>query len=85
MDEDKSQEIILHETLSEIQSMDVSESECNIVHENYRRTIRQTYQIMLLRNWKTMSIKNIQWLKKEQVILTYSIAVEIYWIFWHSS
>ena len=32
-DEDESKEIIVHETLSENQSMDVSELECNIVHE----------------------------------------------------
>ena len=32
-DEDKSKEIIVHETLSENQSKDVSISECNIVHE----------------------------------------------------
>ena len=32
-DEDKSKEIIVHETLSEILSMNVSESECKIVHE----------------------------------------------------
>ena len=32
-DEDKSKEIIVHETLSDNQYMDVSESECNIVHE----------------------------------------------------
>ena len=32
-DEDKSKEIIVHETLSKNQYMDVSESECNIVHE----------------------------------------------------
>ena len=31
-DEDESKEIIVHETLSENQSQDVSESECNIVH-----------------------------------------------------
>ena len=33
-DEDESKEIIVHETLLENQSMDVSESECNIVHKN---------------------------------------------------
>ena len=32
-DEDESKQIIVHETLSENQSMDVSELECNIVHE----------------------------------------------------
>ena len=32
-DEDESKEIIVHETLSENQSKDVSESECNIVHK----------------------------------------------------
>ena len=32
-DEDKSKEIIVHKTLSENQSKDVSKSECNIVHE----------------------------------------------------
>ena len=32
-DEDESKEIILHETLSENQSKDVSELECNIVHK----------------------------------------------------
>ena len=32
-DEEKSKEIIVHETLSENQSKDASESECNIVHE----------------------------------------------------
>ena len=32
-DEDQSKEIIVHETLSENQSKDVSKSECNIVHE----------------------------------------------------
>ena len=32
-DKDKSKEIIVHETLSENISKDVSESECNIVHE----------------------------------------------------
>ena len=32
-DEDESNEIIVHKTLLENQSMDVSESECNIVHE----------------------------------------------------
>ena len=32
-DEDESEEIIVHETLCENQSMAVSESECNIVHE----------------------------------------------------
>ena len=33
MDEDESKEIIVHETLSENKSKDVSESECNIVHK----------------------------------------------------
>ena len=33
-DEEKSKEIIVHKTLLENQSMDVSESECNIFHEN---------------------------------------------------
>ena len=33
-DEDESKEIIVHETLFENQSMDVSKSKCNIVHEN---------------------------------------------------
>ena len=33
-DEDESKEIILHETLSENLSKDVSESECIIIHEN---------------------------------------------------
>ena len=32
-DEEKLKEIIVHETLSENLSKDVSESECNIVHE----------------------------------------------------
>ena len=32
-DEDESKEIIVHETLSENQSKDVSESECSIVQE----------------------------------------------------
>ena len=32
-DEDESKEIIVHENLSENQSMEVSESECNTVHE----------------------------------------------------
>ena len=32
-DEDKSKEIIVHETLSKNQSKDVSKLECNIVHE----------------------------------------------------
>ena len=32
-DEDESKEIIVHETWLENQSKDVSESECNIVHE----------------------------------------------------
>ena len=32
-DKDKSKEIIFHETLLENKSKDVSESECNIVHE----------------------------------------------------
>ena len=32
-DEDESKEIIVHKTLSENQSKDVSESECNIVHK----------------------------------------------------
>ena len=32
--EDESKEIIMHETLSENLSMDVSESECNIFHGN---------------------------------------------------
>ena len=31
-DKDESKEIIVHRTLSEDLSMDVSESECNIVH-----------------------------------------------------
>ena len=34
MDEDESKEIIVHKTLSENQSKDVREPECNIVHEN---------------------------------------------------
>ena len=33
-DEDKSKQIIVHETLSENKSKDVSKPECNIVHEN---------------------------------------------------
>ena len=33
-EEDKSKEIIVNKTLSENLSMDVSKSECNIVHEN---------------------------------------------------
>ena len=33
-DKDEPKEIIVHKTLSDIKSMDVSESECNIVHEN---------------------------------------------------
>ena len=33
-DEDESTEIIMHKTLSENQSKDVSESECNIVHKS---------------------------------------------------
>ena len=33
MDKDESKEIIVHETLSENQSKDVSKSECNIVHK----------------------------------------------------
>ena len=33
-DKDKSKEIIMHETLSENNSKDVSESECNIVNKN---------------------------------------------------
>ena len=49
-DEDESKEIIVHETLSDNQSKDVSESECNIVHKIYHRKIPKTYQIMLLRN-----------------------------------
>ena len=32
-DKDKSKEIIVHKNLSKNQSMDVSESECNIFHE----------------------------------------------------
>ena len=36
-DEDESKEIIVRETLSEDQSMDVSKSECNIVHETSSR------------------------------------------------
>ena len=32
-DEDESKEIIIHETVLKNLSMDVSESECNIVHE----------------------------------------------------
>ena len=32
-DEDKSKEIIVHKNLSDNQSNDVSESECNIAHE----------------------------------------------------
>ena len=32
-EEDESKEIIMHETLSDNQSMNVSESECNIVHK----------------------------------------------------
>ena len=46
----------------------------------YRKRIHQTYQLMLLRNWKMMIIKNLKWLKKEQVISTYSSVVEIYWM-----
>ena len=34
MDEDESKEIIVPNTLSENQSKDISESECNIVHKN---------------------------------------------------
>ena len=37
IDEDESNEIIMHETLSENLSMDVSESECNIVNKNLSR------------------------------------------------
>ena len=34
-DEDESKEIIVHETLSENNSKDVSESDCNIVHKTF--------------------------------------------------
>ena len=34
-DEDESKEIIAYKTLSENQSKDVSESECNIFHKNF--------------------------------------------------
>ena len=49
-DEDKSKEIIVHETLSGNQSKDVNESECNIVHKTLSQKNHQTYQLMLLRN-----------------------------------
>ena len=48
--EDESKEIIMHETLSENNSKDVSESECNISSILYRRTTPRTYQRILLRN-----------------------------------
>ena len=49
-DEDESKEIIVHKTLSENQSKDVSESERNIFNINLSQKITQTYQKILLRN-----------------------------------
>ena len=76
-DEDESKEIIVYETLSENLSKDVSKSECNIVHETL---LQKNSADVQTRKWKTMSIKDLQWLEKEQVILTHSSALEIYWI-----
>ena len=49
-DEDESKEFIVHEPLSENLSMDVSESDATLSTKLYRRTIHQTYRLMLLRN-----------------------------------
>ena len=49
-DEDESKEIVVHKTVSENQSKDVSKSECNIFQETLLQKIPRTYQIMLLSN-----------------------------------
>ena len=49
-DEGKSKEIIVHKTLSENLSMDVSISEHNIVNKTLSQTITRTYQKIPLRN-----------------------------------
>ena len=49
-DEDESKEIIVHETLSENKSKEVSESECNIVNKNLSQNKSTDVPDMILRN-----------------------------------
>ena len=79
-DEDESKEIIVHETLPEIQSKDVSESACNIFHETLLQNNSSDVPTNVIAELKDDEHKEPSVIEKEQVILTYSSAVEIYWI-----
>ena len=60
MNEVKSKEIIEHKTLSENQSKDVSESECNIVNKTLSQNNSTDVLANVITKLKTMSIKNLQ-------------------------
>ena len=80
MDEDKSKEIIMHKKLSENQSKDVSESEFNIVHKNLSQNNSTDVPANVITELKEDEHKKTSVIGKGKIILTYSSAVEIYWI-----
>ena len=59
-DEDKSKEIIVHKPLSENLSMGVSESECNIVHENLLQNNSSDVTTNVITELKDDEHKNLQ-------------------------
>ena len=73
-------EIIVHETLPENQSMDVSESECNIVHETLSQNNLSDVPTNFIMELKDDEHIEPSVIEKDQFILTYSSAVEIFWI-----
>ena len=79
-EEDESKEIIVHETLSDHLSMDVSKSKCNIVHENLSQNNSSDVPTNVIMELKDDEHKENSVIEKVTSYLTYSSAVEIYWI-----
>ena len=86
MDKDKSEKYIVHEPfdepLTENLSMDVSESECNIVNEPLSQNNSSDVPTNVITELKYDDHIEPSVVSKEQVILTYSSVIEIYWINW---
>ena len=70
----------MHETLSDNKSRDVSESECNIVHEILSQKHFTDVPANVITELKDNKHKEPSMILKEQAILTYLSAVETYWI-----
>ena len=79
-DEDESKEIIVHKTLSENPFKDISESECNIVHKTLSQNNYADVPDNVITELKDDAHEEPSVTQKVTSYLTYSGAVEIYWI-----